>query len=304
MGLVGWYDPAVLGVGYDNIRSLITGSMTGPAIASLLVGKAVVWIVALSSGTSGGILAPLLMMGGALGALEAHLLPFGNSGFWALAAMSAVFSGTLRAPLTATVFAIELTGDLQVMPAVVAACTVSFATTALLLRRSILTERLARRGQHMSYDYAVDPFEVTRVREIMTAPVRSLPASMLLHDALALLKTKTATAQYRRYPVVNDSGQVVGIASHTRVQQWNQGAVDKAPTLADFCADSEVFVGYADERVGELADRMTDADVGGTPIVERNNGELVGFVSRHDLLRVRVSVAELEGKRSRLLAGW
>ncbi|MDE3117314.1 MAG: chloride channel protein, partial [Pseudomonadota bacterium] len=152
VGLGGWYDPAVLGVGYDNIDALINGQITVHAAAALLVGKAVVWIAALSSGTSGGVLAPLLMMGGALGTIEAHVLPFGDAGFWALVAMSAVLGGTMRAPLTATVFAVELTGDLQVMPAVLAACAASFATTVLIMRRSILTERLARRGRHLSYE--------------------------------------------------------------------------------------------------------------------------------------------------------
>lgn len=304
VGLVGWYDPAVLGVGYDNIRSLIDGSMTVPAIASLLVGKAVVWIVALSSGTSGGVLAPLLMMGGALGALEAHLLPFGDSGFWALVAMSAVFGGALRAPLAATVFAVELTGDLQAMPAVAIACVVSFATTVLLLRRSILTERLARRGLHMSYEYAVDPFEITRVREVMTAPVRSLPSSLPLRDALALFEAGSATGCFRCYPVVSKPGRVIGVASHTRVLQWIRQAADKTAPLADFCAVSERFIGYADECVGALADRMTDANVDGVPIVARDNGELVGFVSRCDLLRVRASVARLECERNRVLTSW
>ena len=126
VGLGGWSDPAVLGVGYANIDALIKGTMPMHAAASLFVGKVVVWIVALSSGTSGGTLAPRRMIGGALGVFEAHILPFGGPGFWALVTMVAVFSGTFRAPLSATIFAIELTGDLHVMPAVLAAGAASF----------------------------------------------------------------------------------------------------------------------------------------------------------------------------------
>ncbi|MGH8181393.1 MAG: chloride channel protein, partial [Steroidobacteraceae bacterium] len=176
VGIGGLIDPAALGVGYDNIQALIDGNVLMHAAIALLIVKGLIWVVALASGTSGGTLAPLLMMGGAVGVLEAHILPFGNAGFWSLLAMAAVLGGTLRCPLTATVFAIELTGDLQVMPAVLVACVASFAVTVLIMRRSILTERLARRGRHLSYEYTVDPFEVMRVSEIMTHPVHTLPA--------------------------------------------------------------------------------------------------------------------------------
>jgi chloride channel protein, CIC family len=143
VGLGGWLDPAVLGVGSDNIGALIDGSLTGSAAAALLVGKSIVWLAALGSGTSGGTLAPLLMIGGALGVLEAHFLPFGGGGFWALVAMCAVLGGTLRTALTATVFGVELTGNLHVMPALLTACAASFATTVLTMRRSPASRRLA-----------------------------------------------------------------------------------------------------------------------------------------------------------------
>ncbi|HEV7139299.1 MAG TPA: chloride channel protein, partial [Steroidobacteraceae bacterium] len=142
VGVGGLFDPAALGVGYDNIQALIDGTVVMHAAVALLVVKAIIWVVALASGTSGGTLAPLLMMGGAVGVFEAHIIPFGNAGFWSLLAMAAVLGGTLRCPLTATVFAIELTGDISVMPAVLVACVASFAVTVLIMRRSILTERL------------------------------------------------------------------------------------------------------------------------------------------------------------------
>ncbi|HEY6514579.1 MAG TPA: chloride channel protein [Steroidobacteraceae bacterium] len=301
VGIGGLFDPAALGVGYDNIQALINGSVLMHAAIALLVVKGIIWVIALASGTSGGTLAPLLMMGGAVGVLEAHILPFGNSGFWALIAMAAVLGGTLRCPLTATVFAIELTGDMSVMPAVLVACVASFAVTVLIMRRSILTERLARRGRHLTYEYTVDPFEVMRVSEIMTYPVQTLPARMSTEEALAFFDTENEAKRHKSYPVVSDAGQVVGMVSRADVLRWSREGWPEGQTLEESTDADESFVGYADELVGHLADRMASADVGRVPIVDRATGKLAGLLARRDLLRVRAHVARLERERARPL---
>ena len=301
VGVGGLIDPAALGVGYDNIQALINGTVLIHAAVALLVVKAVIWVIALASGTSGGTLAPLLMMGGAVGALEAHVLPFGDAGFWALIAMAAVLGGTLRCPLTATIFAIELTGDLHVMPAVLVACVASFAVTVLIMRRSILTERLARRGRHLTYEYTVDPFEVMRVSEIMTQPVDTLPARMSTEDALAFFDTENGVKRHKSYPVVDEAGLVVSMVSRADVLRWSREGWTKGQTLEERPDVGEVFVGYTDELVGHLADRMASADVGRVPIVDRTTGKLAGLLARRDLLRVRAHAARLERERARPL---
>ncbi len=301
VGIGGMIDPAALGVGYDNIGALINGSVLLHAAIALLIVKAVIWVVALSSGTSGGTLAPLLMMGGAVGAVEAHILPFGNAGFWALLAMAAVLGGTLRCPLTATVFAIELTGDLLVMPAVLIACVASFAVTVLLMRRSILTERLARRGQHLTYEYTVDPFEVMRVTEIMTRPVDTLAAGMPIDDVRAFFDAENGVNRHKSYPVVDDDGRVIGMVSRSDVLRWSRTGWPKGQTLEEVTDGQQVTVGYTDELVGHLADRMAAADVGRVPVVDRVAGKLEGLLARRDLLRVRASAARLERERERSL---
>jgi CIC family chloride channel protein len=298
VGVGGLIDPAALGVGYDNIGALINGTVLIHAAIALLVVKAVIWVVALASGTSGGTLAPLLMMGGAVGVLEAHFLPFGDAGFWSLLAMAAVLGGTLRCPLTATVFAIELTGDLHVMPAVLVACVASFAVTVLLMKRSILTERLARRGRHLSYEYTVDPFEVMQVSEIMTHPVHTLPASMTTEDVLSFYDTENGVKRHKSYPVVDDAGRVIGMVSRSDVLRWSREGWPEGQRLADRRDVGEAFVGYTDEMVGHLADRMAAADVGRVPIVDRATGKLAGLLARRDLLRVRANAAKLERERS------
>src|SRR5690348_8541382 len=301
VGVGGLIDPAALGVGYDNIQALIDGSVLMHAAIALLLVKGVIWVIALASGTSGGTLAPLLMMGGAVGVLEAHILPFGNTGFWALLAMAAVLGGTLRCPLTATVFAIELTGDLSVMPAVLVACVASFAVTVLIMRRSILTERLARRGRHLTYEYTVDPFEVMRVSEIMTQPVDTLPAHMSTGDALAFFDMENGTKRHKSYPVVDEAGRVVSVVSRSDVLRWSREGWPKDQRLEEREDVGEVFVGYTDELVGHLADRMAAADIGRVPIVDRATGKLAGLLARRDLLRVRAHAAKLERDRARPL---
>ena len=301
VGIGGWYDPAILGVGYSNIDALINGAFTMHAAFMLMTGKCIIWIAALSSGTSGGTLAPMLMIGGALGIIEAHILPFGEPGYWALLAMAAVFSGTFRAPLTATIFAIEITGNLQVLPAVLVACVASFATTVLYMKRSILTERLARRGQHLSYEYSVDPFGVARVKDIMATPVDSLPASMAIKDAVAFFDTDFDQPRHKSYPVVDASGLLVGIVSRSDVLRWARVGWEKLATLAEQKSASDVFVGYEDDLVSDLADRMVQADVGRVPILDRATGKLIGLVARRDLLRVRLNGALQESERSRNL---
>ncbi|HEX5459919.1 MAG TPA: chloride channel protein [Steroidobacteraceae bacterium] len=301
VGVGGLIDPAALGVGYDNIQALIDGNVLMHAAIALLIVKAVIWVVALASGTSGGTLAPLLMMGGAVGVLEAHVLPFGTTGFWSLLAMSAVLGGTLRCPLTATVFAIELTGDIQVMPAVLVACVASFAVTVLIMRRSILTERLARRGRHLTYEYTVDPFEVMRVSEIMTQPVHTLPAHMTTEEAFAFFDTENGVKRHKSYPVVDEAGRVVSVVSRSDVLRWSREGWPKGQTLEERPDVGEVFVGYTDELVGHLADRMAAADVGRVPVVDRATGKLAGLLARRDLLRVRAHAARLERDRARPL---
>jgi len=159
--------PQALGVGYDTIGALLQGNSAWTLIAGVLLVKSVIWIVALGSGTSGGVLAPLLMMGAALGGVEATFLPHMGAGFWPLVSMGATLAGTLGAPFTGVLFAFELTHDANVLLPLLVAAMLAHATTVLLLKRSILTEKVARRGFHISREYATDPLEVLFVRDVM-----------------------------------------------------------------------------------------------------------------------------------------
>jgi len=262
----------------------------------LLVVKAVIWAVALGSGTSGGVLAPLLMLGGALGALTGHFLPDAGPGFWAMLGLAAMMGGTLRAPLTAALFAVEMTGDFSAILPLLAACATAYAVTVLLLKRSILTEKLARRGQHIVQEYRADPFAQIAVHDVMAHPVDTLPATMSVAEAVTLFTG--AGPRHKAYPVVEADGRVVGMLSRADVLAWVRTPPDG--TLAAVVNAGPLVVAYPDEPVGDAADRMVLEETGRMPVITRDGHRLVGLLARKDVLQVRQRVAVEEQQRERL----
>ena len=186
IGVGGLIFPRSLGTGYDVIASLIGGDTTWHLILGVLIVKSIIWSFSLGSGTSGGILAPLLMIGGALGALLTPGLPALGTGGWALVGMAGVLSGAIGCPLTATVLAMELTHNYSLILPLLAASIAAHGLTVLLQRRSILTERLSRRGHHLSREYSVDPLETMTVAQVMSMSAgdgAELPDAEALTDA-------------------------------------------------------------------------------------------------------------------------
>lgn len=285
IGIGGLIDPAALGVGYDNIRHLLAGDLAFQAVLLLLVVKVAIWSIALGSGTSGGVLAPLLIFGGALGALATPWLPQADAGFWALLGMAAMMGGTMRAPLTATLFAVELTGDMGALLPVLAACVFAYGVTVLLLKRSILTEKIARRGHHISREYHVDPFDLVRVSAIMTQAVDTLSDTATVAQAVAHFTTLQPV--HTSYPVVDAQGVVVGEVTRADSLAWALNAQDDSRTLAQMLVGREQVIGYPDELASRIADRMALSGVGRVPIVDRATGRLLGIVGRKDLFRSR-----------------
>jgi H+/Cl- antiporter ClcA/CBS domain-containing protein len=302
IGLGGLIEPRAMGVGYDIIDGLLNNRLLAPAVMSILLVKTVIWLFALSSGTSGGVLAPLLIFGGALGWLVGLVMPGNDPGFWALLGMAAMMGGTMRAPLTGTFFAMEITGDVSALVPLLAATVVAYAVTVLLLRRSILTEKIARRGQHITREYGVDPFELSRATEIMISDVDTLPVTMTVGEACDFFASQQKT--HRIYPVVDAAGRLAGVISRADALLW-QGNPDLASqTLAENVTDDSVPVGHPDDTVAFIADLMLSTGDGRIPIVDPTSGKLCGLIARKDLLRLRSSYrsAELD-RRPYLTAG-
>ena len=304
IGVGGLIEPHALGVGYDNIAALLHGDLaSGPALRLLIV-KAVIWSVALGSGTSGGVLAPLLIMGGVLGSLFGGWIPSGHAsetGIWALIGMAAMMGGTMRSPLTAMMFGLELTHDINALLPLAIGCVTAHATTVLLLKRSILTEKIARRGHHITREYVIDPFETVRLRDIMAHPAHSLPANWTVGETLTFFTAPDAPRRHKSYPVTAEDGRVLGMVSRADALRWLRDDHSTTTLLREQVAGQEVVIGYDDELAGQLADRMTAEDVGRVPILERHSQALVGLVARRDLLRVRTNMVRHELEREALI---
>ncbi|HLI11394.1 MAG TPA: chloride channel protein [Alphaproteobacteria bacterium] len=305
IGIGGLIAPRALGVGYDIIGDLLHNNLTIGVIVGIVLVKAFIWSIALGSGTSGGVLAPLLIMGGALGALEGHIIPVGDPGFWALLGMSAIMGGTMRSPLTGIMFALELTRDLGALLPLLIACSAAFALTVLLLKRSILTEKVARRGHHIMREYIVDPFEMMLVEDVMVRDVNSLKGSMPVDEAVRFFSTPTSNGdepkRHKSYPVVDAQGRVLGMVARADALRWTMTGWTQGATLADMVSEQTVLKSYPDELVGRLADRMAIGDHGRVPVVDRSDGRLVGIVARKDLLRVRARMLALETDRNSVI---
>jgi CIC family chloride channel protein len=298
VGIGGLLDPRVLGVGYDTIQELLAGHLVGGSAASLLFLKALVWSVALGSGTSGGVLAPLLIMGGGLGALEASLLPVGDAGLWAMVSMAAMMGGTMRSPLTAILFTVELTHDWNVLPALLVGTVVAHAATVLLLRRSILTEKVARRGHHLVREYSVDPFEVHRIGEVMDRDVVTIPATMTVGELSARIAAGDPTLSGRQgVPIVGERGELAGIITRSDLMRAMEGDPGRGASVLD-AGTRELVVAHPDELLSDAVARMLAHEIGRLLIVDRQDpGRLVGYLGRAGVMRARVRLFEEENVR-------
>lgn len=297
VGMGGLVDAHVLGAGYASIQGLLDASLPMRAIAALLVVKAVVWLVALGSGTSGGVLAPILILGGAAGFLLGQYLP-GEPGFWAMIGMAGIMSGAMRAPMTGALFAVELTGAFDAVPCTIAAAGGAYGVSVLLMRRSILTEKIARRGRHILQEYTVDPLDLLQAEQVMTRDPATLPGSMTVGEAVAFF---AAEAVHRSYPVVDGEGRLIGLVSRADALRWQMDA-DAAPVpLAEAVSDAAQPVAYPDTPAGVVADLIIESGIGRIPIVAHGTRRIVGLLSRQDLLKIRSAHRAAETGRSRFI---
>jgi CIC family chloride channel protein len=291
VGVGGFINPRVLGVGYDTIHDLLQGEVVGLPLVSLLVIKALVWSIALGAGTSGGVLAPLLIMGGALGATEAVIFPLGDAGLWATIGMAAVMGGTMGAPFTAMVFTLELTHDLNVFPALMVGCVASYAVAVLVMRRSILTEKVARHGYHIAREYSVDLFDTMRVGEVMDSNAPTIPDTMKLSELsnrIAQGDPKLSTRQGT--PIVDAEGRLVGMITRGDLVKAIGQNGDRSVLEA---GSRNLIVAYPDEILREAVTRMLKNNIGRLPVVSRADPlRLVGYLGRSSILEARLRLEE------------
>jgi H+/Cl- antiporter ClcA/CBS domain-containing protein len=300
VGIGGLIDPRVLGVGYDVIHQLLQGNLVGITVLSLLIIKALVWSIALGSGTSGGVLAPLLIMGGALGAFLSRWIPYGDAGLWAMIGMAAMMGGTMRSPLTAMVFVLELTHDLNVLPGLLIACIAADAVTVLLLRRSILTEKVARHGHHILREYVVDPFELMRVGEVMDKTPATIPDTLTIAEfSNRIARGDPSIARRQGTPITDAQGTLVGIITRSDLVS----ALEKDPNgeLTVLEAGSRnLVITYPDEPLKEAVSKMLRYGIGRLLVVSHDDPrQLLGYLGRTGLLEARLRKLQEEELRER-----
>jgi chloride channel protein, CIC family len=304
IGLGGLIYPPVLGVGYTVIQRLISGEFTWHLILGVLIVKTLIWSFSLGSGTSGGILAPLIMIGGGMGAVMGHVLPTIAPGAWALIGMAAVLAGAIGAPLTAAMMAVELTHNSGLILPLLMASVMSYAVTVLLQRRSILTERLSRRGLHLSREYGVDPLEQMLVSQAMHTSVFALPADATRKTAAEWFKKMGergpgAWSHWQRlFPLLDAEGRLVSILTRTQMMV----AAKQADLNQPLANDGNLFpkTMAPTDTLRHVAGAMADSKLTRYPVLDRS-GKFVGIVTIDDLLLARSNETRRERVRTQVL---
>jgi H+/Cl- antiporter ClcA/predicted transcriptional regulator len=306
VGVVGYFAPLTLGVGYTNIEDILTGHLTMTALAFLCVMKFVSWAIALGSGTSGGTLAPLFTIGGALGALLGiglvALAPqLGvDPRIAGLVGMAAIFAGASRALLTAVVFSFETTGQMAVLLPLLGGCTAAYLVSALLMRNTIMTEKIARRGVRVPSEYAADYLDQVNVGTACARNVHSLRADQTLAEVRRWLGEGTPEAQHQGFPVVDGAGQLQGVLTRRSLldPQWHYTL-----TVGELVTRPPVMV-KENHSLREAADHMVGEQVGRLIVISQDAPyKMVGIITRGDILAAharRLREASFKGRHIRL----
>jgi H+/Cl- antiporter ClcA len=287
VGVVGYFSPATLGVGYDNIDSILSGKIVGIAALVLCAAKFVSWSIALGSGTSGGTLAPLLTVGGALGSSlgVAIALAAPNVGIdvrvAALVGMASMFAGASHAALASVIFAFETTRQPLGLLPLLGGCTAAYLISCLMMSTSIMTEKIARRGNRIKTEYTADLLEQVLVRDFATREVVVLDAGDDVAAARRWLETDPEAGTHQGYPLVEGDGALVGVLTR---RDLARAELKGSELLRTLIRRTPVVI-YDDSSLREAADAMVHAGVGRLPVVLRQAARtVVGIVTRSDLL--------------------
>ncbi len=289
VGVVGLLDPRTLGVGYSNIEDIVSGRVVGLSLAALVALKFLSWSVSLGSGTSGGTLAPLFTLGsglgGGLGAGIALALPAAgvDPRVAALVGMAAMFAGASRSLMASVVFAFETTRQPLGLLPLLGGCASAYLLSSLLMRHSIMTEKLARRGVRVVSDYAVDELDRLWVKDHASRKLITLASRMTVAEVREWLRSAGRGTSHQGFPVVDGEagGAVVGVL--TRRDLLAEGAAPDAE-LQTLIRRAPVVV-YEDETLRDAADRMVHAGLGRLVVVTRATPSLpAGILTRSDLL--------------------
>jgi CBS domain-containing protein len=296
LGVIGFFVPRVLGVGYDTIGDILNGQLAWKLLLVVMLAKAAALAVSLGSGTSGGLLAPCFMWSAAMGGLFAmvsnHFMPSVHlsPGAFALVAMGAVFAAASRATFTFIIFAFEITRDYNsVLPLMLVSVIADGIAMLLMPKSSIMTEKLARRGLHVHQDYEADVLSQTRVAEIMEQELPAIPANTTVGAlAVRIAQHDPAVARHEALLILDDTGKLAGII--TRGDLLRALDKDSSGTMTvQEVGSTRLVVAHPDELVSEAASKMLRYDVGRLPVVDPgDHRKAVGYLGRSGVMAARL----------------
>lgn len=307
LGIIGYFFPRVIGVGYDTISDILNARLALDVLFAIMIFKSLALVVSLGSGTSGGLLAPMFMSGAALGGAfamivnqifpNAHLSPAAC----ALVGMAAVFGSAARATFTLIIFAFEITRDYNAILPLMLVCVLADGVSLLLMRNSIMTEKLSRRGLHMHFDYEPDVLQQTKVGEVMDTKPKSIPSTMTVKEiANHVTRGDVEYAHHQAFPIMKEQ-RLAGIITWGDIVQALAEDADTEKTVLE-AGNYEPLVTYPDELLYDAVGKMLRNDVGRLPVVDRQAPEtLVGYLGRSAIMEARLGRLHEEQVRE---TGW
>lgn len=303
VGICGILEPRTLGIGYSNITGALSTTIVGRALLFLVILKLISWVIYISSGTSGGTLAPLFTIGSGLGAwvggVFAALAPSAgiNPGVAGLVGMAAIFAGATHALLASVVFAFETTRQPLGLLPLLGGCSAAYLVSLLLSRTSLMTEKLDRKGLRVRTEYAVDHLANLPVKEVASTSVVALNASDALGRVRSWLASGAGGATHQGFPVLDDERRLIGVLTRRDILDTArpdsmsiESLIRRPPAVA-----------FEDSSVREAADHMVIQQVGRLPVVSREDPQVVvGMISRSDLLSAHRSRLKALRQRHRV----
>lgn len=289
VGVIGYFAPETMGVGYSNISNLLTGKLSLQLLFSLCILKFLSWAISLGSGTSGGTLAPLFTIGGGMGALlgmlTLYLFPHSdiNIATAALVGMAAMFAGASRALLTSIVFALETTGQLHGLLPLLGACTTAYFVSFFLMKGSIMTEKMERHGITPPGTFEPDILEQILVKQVYSSEVSVLSAENTISDAREWIKQHAAEEEYATFIVVDKQGRLMGLVQ--RIDIFGKQYDNDAP-ITSLIKDKIAYI-YPNNQLSLAVDMMDKYDLDILPVVERDKPtKVMGILSRKIIFSV------------------
>ena len=299
LGIIGYFVPRVLGVGYDTLGDILNNSLALKVLILVALCKAVALVLSLGSGTSGGLLAPMFISSAAMGGVfamvvndifpSAHLSP----GACALVAMAAVFGSASRAAFAFIVFAFEIVRDYNAVLPLMLVSVIAYAIALLAtLPNSIMTEKLARRGLHTNQDYESKALKQLKVKEVMAPDVATVvPEESVRVAAERFANGELKTSRHHALPIVDSEGHLKGMVTQGDLLRALQADPSGDLSVLD-AGTRSLVVAYPDERVFDAVMKMLENNIGRLPVVDRKDPQkLVGYINRANVMGSRGAAA-------------